>query len=358
MPDAYRVIYAGSLDKGVAVEHVAKKLVQEYKLSEPAARQLLATVHDVTLKSGLKLEVAARYYRALSGIGMRVRVERECTKNHANLEDQDAEFSGRHVNGVSEVEVNPCPYCGAELLADGACSSCIVGSSGNASLAGTYAKNKRKWLSAGRIFRYLFPPLSKTAVFVMAVMMYTAFMYVQWAPSPLDLILSVWMVTPGYPEEPLHFIFVQLIYRLLMTLVVLVVLVGPLVMPFVKNDLRGASFLVVSLFLMASIAYGVVGVFNNPDAILNKLVLAYSMLWGIYLMFIGDYSGDMGYLVEDDKPEILSPILAATVALVVVHVMTRVFSVFWVNAFVVAVTTSASIVPFLVKSVALPLFRR
>ncbi|SDX50851.1 hypothetical protein [Thiocapsa roseopersicina] len=158
MEGRYRILYAGELMPGHALQDVVPRLAAKFKLQEETARDLILGGSGRVLKHSLTSGEAQRYRDALSTIGLKVAIEPESTTNTAPaLADSrpdaapaqptsqriGAEASSRpgdrrqgngRPTGDARPESGPdgaptrCPKCGADAVSEltGICQACGV----------------------------------------------------------------------------------------------------------------------------------------------------------------------------------------------------------------------------------------
>ncbi|UHD18752.1 BPSS1780 family membrane protein [Thiocapsa bogorovii] len=163
MEGRYRILYAGELMPGHALQDVVPRLAAKFKLTEETARDLILGGSGRALKHGLTTGDAQRYRDALSTIGLKVTIEPESSMNTApgpagsrpegiieppatkrrgveassRYDDGRRQGDGRQTGGVrpgSEPDSGPegsptrCPKCGAEAVSKltGVCQACGV----------------------------------------------------------------------------------------------------------------------------------------------------------------------------------------------------------------------------------------
>lgn len=152
MEGRYRILYAGELMPGHALQDVVPRLAAKFKLQEDTARDLILGGPGRVLKHSLTSGEAQRYRDALSTIGVKVTIEPESTTNTAPApagnrpdaapaqptpqqfgadtspgSDNTRQDDARLENG-SEDDPTRCPKCGADAVSEltGICQACGV----------------------------------------------------------------------------------------------------------------------------------------------------------------------------------------------------------------------------------------
>jgi uncharacterized membrane protein len=145
MEGRYRILYAGELMPGHALQDVVPRLAAKFKLQEETARDLILAGSGRVLKHGLTAGDAQRYRDALSSLGLKVTIEPESSTNAAAQAPQPkgAEASSRpddrrqgdgrqtgdaRLAGEPEGGPTRCPKCGADAVSEltGVCQACGV----------------------------------------------------------------------------------------------------------------------------------------------------------------------------------------------------------------------------------------
>lgn len=152
MEGRYRILYAGELMPGHALQEVVPRLAAKFKLQEDTARDLILGGPGRVLKHSLTSGEAQRYRDALSTIGVKVTIEPESTTKTAPApagnrtdaapdqptpqqfgadtspgSDNTRQDDARLENG-SEDDPTRCPKCGADTVSEltGICQACGV----------------------------------------------------------------------------------------------------------------------------------------------------------------------------------------------------------------------------------------
>ncbi|QVL47406.1 MAG: hypothetical protein KFB96_17050 [Thiocapsa sp.] len=152
MEGRYRILYAGELMPGHALQDVVPRLAAKFKLQEDTARDLILGGPGRVLKHSLTSGEAQRYRDALSTIGVKVTIEPESTTKTAPApagnrtdaapaqptpqqfgadtspgSDNTRQDDARLENG-SEDDPTRCPKCGADAVSEltGICQACGV----------------------------------------------------------------------------------------------------------------------------------------------------------------------------------------------------------------------------------------
>ncbi|MFB1488789.1 MULTISPECIES: BPSS1780 family membrane protein [unclassified Thiocapsa] len=158
MEGRYRILYAGELMAGHALQEVVPRLAAKFKLQEETARDLILGGPGRVLKHSLTSAEAQRYRDALSTIGLKVTIEPESTTKTApapagsrpdaaparptpqrlgtegSLRSDNTRQDGTRrtdnvrLDGGSEADQTRCPKCGADAVSEltGICQACGV----------------------------------------------------------------------------------------------------------------------------------------------------------------------------------------------------------------------------------------
>ncbi|WP_296805968.1 BPSS1780 family membrane protein [Thiocapsa sp.] len=162
MEGRYRILYAGELMPGHALQDVVPRLAAKFKLQEETARDLILGGSGRVLKHSLTSGEAQRYRDALSTIGLKVAIDAESSTNTAPAsvgsrpdrvvasqapqrngteaspptddrrqgdarQTGDARLGGEPESGP-EADPTRCPKCGADAVSEltGVCQACGV----------------------------------------------------------------------------------------------------------------------------------------------------------------------------------------------------------------------------------------
>jgi uncharacterized membrane protein len=126
MEGHYRILYAGDLMPGQALQQVIPRLAAKFKLSDEQARDLILGGAGKVLKHGLTADSARRYRDALNSVGLRVSIEPELPTT--TDEDPPAPvpepIAGQGAGDTSR----RCPKCGADEVSEltGVCQACGI----------------------------------------------------------------------------------------------------------------------------------------------------------------------------------------------------------------------------------------
>ncbi|EGV18126.1 BPSS1780 family membrane protein [Thiocapsa marina] len=148
MEGRYRILYAGELMPGHALQDVVPRLAAKFKLQEETARDLILGGSGRALKHGLTAADAQRYRDALSTIGLKVSIEPESSTSaspaaqtngaEASSRPRDKRQGGGRQTGEARLGGEPgddaegdptrCPKCGADAVSEltGVCQACGV----------------------------------------------------------------------------------------------------------------------------------------------------------------------------------------------------------------------------------------
>ncbi len=143
MQGHYRILYAGELMPGRALQEVVPRLAAKFKLQEETARDLILSGRGRVLKHSLTSNEAQRYRDALNAVGLQVSIEPEsAAPSPADIRSDpvvappsfDAAASDRPDDAGRTGGVAPaggptmCPKCGADAVSEltGICQACGV----------------------------------------------------------------------------------------------------------------------------------------------------------------------------------------------------------------------------------------
>ncbi|CRI65012.1 conserved membrane hypothetical protein [Thiocapsa sp. KS1] len=143
MEGHYRILYAGELMPGRALQEVVPRLAAKFKLQEETARDLILGGRGRVLKHSLTSNEAQRYRDALNAVGLQVSIEPEsAAPAPADIRPDpvvapplfDAAVSDRpddagRTGGIAHAGgPTKCPKCGADAVSEltGICQACGV----------------------------------------------------------------------------------------------------------------------------------------------------------------------------------------------------------------------------------------
>lgn len=349
MDSKYKVVYKGSLKKGIDTERFVSEFMRRLKAPERFARKLSAIGRTITLKGNLDALSAEKYRQVMDGLGMQVYVEAESV-SHSYADAVRAEkFSDDELQVEQSEREHVCSQCGARHLMHGAClCGNIAKSESSASNRGIGYELK---MGIARAFRVIFPPLNEITVFVIAVTLYSLFVYVDGFPSPAEVVgLLLKEMARQATESISNFIAMVVAAPILLAMIF-----GPLFLPFTRLDLSGTCGLVIAVFALVAAGTSIVNLVNDHHSLPNRLIFIYSISWIVYMYYILKFVKEPGFIMGAEQEDALCACIAATVSVVFVYVATNLYSVKWYNAFVIGTTSSSSIVPIIFKIVVAPL---
>ncbi len=126
MEGHYRILYAGDLMPGRALQEVIPRLAARFKLTDEQARDLILGGTGQVLKHDLTADSARRYRDALTSVGLRVSIEPELPTTTG--EDPPAQVQEPIAERGDSDTSRRCPKCGADEVSEltGICQACGI----------------------------------------------------------------------------------------------------------------------------------------------------------------------------------------------------------------------------------------
>lgn len=201
-------------------------------------------------------------------------------------------------------------------------------------------------MEIARVTKVFFPPFNELTVFVAAVTLYYFPVHkLISSPNALKIIkmgIKAILISPLSSTD-------AFLGSLILYPIVAVLLVGPLLMPFSKKDLRYTCLLIVTLFSLVSLGVSVGGYLSSRHGFISQIVLLYTFCWVFYMVLSLVFINEVDLVVSNEHTSPLIAGLTAATSVVFVYVGTNVYAMNSSTAFILAVTSTSTTVPVVIQ---------
>jgi lysylphosphatidylglycerol synthetase-like protein (DUF2156 family) len=195
------------------------------------------------------------------------------------------------------------------------------------------------------LFKKIFPPANEITVFVITVTLLSMFIYMDgWfantisiASEGIENVLHTIHESNSFKDTAVaysSFVIVPLLFVLLVF--------GPLFLPFNKRDLRGLCLFMIFAHAII-IAYTNITLGKESPSIMNTIVVLYSIAWVIYIYAVGEMR-KQDHMMNKHQTKAMPSLVAASVSVIAVFLAINVFSVSWYRAYSIGSISTSCLV--------------
>jgi hypothetical protein len=184
------------------------------------------------------------------------------------------------------------------------------------------------------LLKKIFPPANEITVFVITVTILSMFIYMDgWFDSTIMMASEVIENNFRLIDGSGTFKDTAIAYGSFIILPLLLVLLifGPLFLPFNKKDLRGLCLIMIFTHAII-IAYTNFTIDKEFPSLINTSIAIYSIVWIVYLYVVTEMR-KQDHLMSNQQAKAIPSFIAASVSALAVFLAIKLFSVPWYRAY-------------------------